>query len=338
VGTVTRKSVPVQLRGIGNVQAYSTVSVKTMVSGRLEQVHFREGQDLKKGSLLFKIDPRPFEAAVRQAEATLGRDIAQMEYAELQNQRYQELADRGVVAREQADRFRSNAEALRATVRADRAALQEAKIQLGYTSIHSPISGRAGDLLVKEGNVIKDNETELVTINRINPIYVAFSVPEQYLAEIKKYMAGNRLPVEAILPENPSRPERGILTFVDNRVNPATGTIQLKGMFENSDGRLWPGQFVDAVLTLATQPDAIVVPSQAVQEGQQGPYVFVVKADLTVESRPVVVRRRLNDESVVEGLKPGETVVTDGQLQLVPGAKVAVKNDESTTATQGKAQ
>ena len=388
VGTVTQKAVPVQIRVIGNVQAYSTITVKSIVGGEISQVHFTEGQDVKKGDLLFTIDPRPFEAGleqaqanlardiaqvgqveadlaknialVKQAEANLERDVAQAENAKVEAKRYESLIERQVVSRQQYDQFRTNAEALEATVRADRAAKESAeaavrssraalenvraavradqaaaeyaKIQLGYCFIRSPMDGRTGNLLVKRGNVVKANDMDLVTINQISPIYAAFSVPEQNLPEIKKYMVGSPLKVEVQPPNDTIGTEQGALTFIDNTVDRTTGTILLKATFSNKGRRLWPGQFVNVVLTLTTQPDAIIVPSEAVQTGQDGQYVFVVKPDLTVELRPVVVNRILNNESIIEkGLKDGEKVVTDGQLQLVPGAKVEVKGSSNNS-------
>ncbi len=359
IATVAQKTVPVQVRVIGTAQAYATVSVKTQVSGELTEVLFQEGQDVKKGDLLFVIDPRPFEEALKQAqanlardtaqwkqaEANLARDTAQLQNAEAEARRYQDLVRQGIVAQEVYDRIRTTADAQRAGVnagraamenaeaaaRADRAAIENARIQLGYCSIHSPIDGRTGSLLVHRGNIVKANDTVLVVINQINPIYVSFSVPEQYLAEIKKYMAGGRLQVEALIPNEENRPERGTLTFVDNAVDAGTGTIRLKGTFSNTGRRLWPGLFVNVVLTLSSRPDAIVVPSQAVQTGQEGQFVFVVKADSTAEARRVVVARAVEGETVIEkGLRPGEKVVIDGQLRLVPGAKVEVKNSRGS--------
>lgn len=388
VGTVIQKTVPVQLRAIGNVQAYSTVSVKSRVAGQLMRVYFKEGHDVKNGEPLFLIDPRPLEAALKQAEANLERDMAQVKQAEadlaknialvkqaegnlerdtaqlknaeVEAARYEFLVEKKVVAKQQYDQFRTNAEALQATVRvdkaalesaeaavraskaavenaeaavrADKAAVENAKIQLGYCSIRSPMDGRTGSLIVQEGNIIKENDANLVVINQITPIYVTFSVPEQNLPEIKKYMAGGSLKVEALPPNDRSSAEQGVLSFIDNTVDKTTGTILLKGTFTNKEKRLWPGQFVNVVLTLTTQSDAIIIPSQAVQTGQQGQYVFVLKPDLTVEVRPVVVNRTLNNESIIDkGLQTGEKVVTDGQLQLVPGAKVEVKGSSSNS-------
>jgi multidrug efflux system membrane fusion protein len=339
VGAATQKTVPVQLRAIGNVQAYSTVTVKSKVGGELVRVHFTEGQDVKKGDHLFTIDPRPYEAALKQAEANLGRDLAQAKNAQEDARRYEFLIQKGVVARQQYDKFRTDADALEATVLADRAAVENAKIQLGYCSIHSPIDGRTGSLIVQQGNIIKAEDINLVVINQIIPINVAFSIPEQFLPEIKKYMASGKLHVEALIPMNEARPERGVITFIDNAVDSSTGTIRLKGTFANREKDLWPGQFVNVVLTLTTEPNAIVIPSQAVQTGQEGQYVFVVKQDLTVESRPVVAGRTVNNETVIQkGLQVNEKVVTDGQLRLYPGAKVEIKISDSSKATNKKTQ
>jgi len=337
VSTATQKTVPVQLRAIGNVQAYSTVTIKSKVGGELVRVHFTEGQDVKKGDLLFMIDPRPYEAALKQAEANLQRDIAQAKHAREDARRYESLIQKGVVPQQQYDKFRSDADALEATVLADRAAVENAKIQLGYCSLHSPIDGRTGSLIVKQGNIIKAEDINLVVINQIIPIDVAFSVPEQFLSEIKKYMAVGKLQVEALIPMNEERPERGVITFIDNAVDTNTGTIRLKGTFANRENKLWPGQFVNVVLTLTTEPNAIVVPSQTIQTGQEGQYIFVVKEDLTVESRPVVAGRTMNNETVVKkGLNPDEKVVTDGQLLLYPGAKVEIKTSDSSKANNKK--
>lgn len=395
IGTVTQKTVPVQLRNIGNVQAYSTVIAKSQIGGELVRVHFTEGQDVRKGDLLFTIDPRPYESALKQAEANLVKDIAQVRQAEanlaksnaqvkqseadlerdiaraknaeVEARRYEFLIEKGVVARQQYDKFRTDADALEATVRADRAALENAgaavrasraalenaeasvhasratvenaKVQLGYCFLRSPMDGRTGSLIVQQGTVVKANDIDLVVINQINPIYVAFSVPEQYLSEIKHYMAKAKLKVEAILPKDTGRSEEGFITFIDNAIDRTTGTIKLKGTFVNKEKKLWPGQFVNVVLTLTTQPNAVVVPSQAIQTGQEGQYVFVVKSDLTAESRPVVVHRVVDGEAVIEkGLTAGEKVVTDGQLRLYPGARLEIKDSNANTAPKGKPQ
>jgi multidrug efflux system membrane fusion protein len=325
--TVVQKTVPVQFNTIGNVEAYSTVSFKSQIGGILTRVHFREGQDVSKGDLLFTIDPRPYEAALKQAEANLAKDAAQLENARVEVRRYEELVKKGYVAQEQYDQIQTNAAALEATVNADKALVENAHLQLKYCYIYSPINGRTGTLIVNEGNLIKANaDTSMVVINQIQPIYVTFSVPEQNLSEIKKYMSYGKVKVQAFITKGEDNPEEGILNFVDNTVDVATGTIKLKATFVNKGKRLWPGQFIDVVMTLTTQPNAIVVPSQSIQTGQKGQYVFVIKSDLSVESRPVVVARSLDGESVIEkGLQPGEKVVTDGQLRLVPGTKVNIK-------------
>jgi len=327
-GTVIQKTVPVQVRAIGNVEAYSTVAVKSQIGGVLTRVHFREGEYVNKGALLFTIDPRPYEAALKQAEANLAKDNAQLENANAQVRRYEELVKKGYVAQEQYDQIRTNAAAFEATVNADKAIVENARLQLKYCFIYSPITGRTGSLIANQGNLIKANaDTSMVVINQIQPIYVTFSVPEQNLLEIKRYMAEGNLKIEAFLSKEDVNPEQGVLTFIDNAVDLATGTIELKGTFANKEKRLWPGQFVSAVLTLTSQPNAIIVPSQSIQTGQKGQYVFVIKNDLTVEDRPVIVGRTLNSETVIDkGLQSGERVVTDGQLRLVPGAKVEVKN------------
>jgi multidrug efflux system membrane fusion protein len=300
VGAASLKTVPVQVRVIGTGEAFSTVNVKSQVEGRLESVHFQEGQDVKKGDLLFSIDPRPFEAAVQQAEANLARDQALLKNAKAQAQRYDALFKAGIVSKDQYDQFNTNAASLEATVKADQAALETGKIQLGYCSIYAPIDGRTGNLMVHPGNTVKSGDATLVVINQISPIYVDFSVPEQNLPEVKKYQAQGSLPVQAIVPQEESHPEEGKVTFINNTVDNTTGTILLKGTFPNPDKRLWPGQFVNVVLTLTAMRDAVVVPFAAVQTGQQGQYVFVVKGDNSVEIRPVVPGADFGGEAVLE--------------------------------------
>lgn len=327
VATATQKKVPVALSAIGNAEAYSTISVKARAGGYLSRVHIKEGQDVNKGDLLFTIDPRPYEALLKQAEANLARDIAQMENAKRDAIRYEELIKKGYVAKEQYEQFQTNSDALEAVVKADRAALENARLLHEYCFIRSPVSGRTGSLLEHEGNLIKaDADTPMLVINQIQPIYVVFSVPEQYLAEIKRYMASGKLEVDAFISGDRERPERGYLSFVDNTVDVKTGTIMLKGTFANEKKRLWPGQFVDVSMTLTSRPDAVVVPSQAVQTGQQGTYVFVVKKDRTVDSRPVQTSLTYGSETVIDkGLEAGEEVVTDGQMLLAPGFRVEIK-------------
>lgn len=319
------KDVPVELHAIGNVEAYSTVTVKSLVPGQIIRVHFREGDYVSKGQILFSIDPRSIEASLRQAEATQAKDTVDLKNAEVESARYKELVDKGIVSREQYDQFRTTAESLREAVKADKAAVEVFRVSLSYTSIYSPVEGRTGNLSTKEGNVVKDNDTTMVVINQVRPIYVTFSVPEQSLPDIRKYMARGRLKVRAFV-HGDKEPVEGVLTFIDNAVDAATGMIKLKGTFENAENKLWPGQYVDTALTLTTQAGATVVPSAAVQTGQQGQFVFVIKPDMTVEQRPVSSSLTYGDDTVVDkGVKPGERVVTDGQLRLVPGTKVGIK-------------
>lgn len=328
VATVVQKTIPVQINAIGNVEAYSIASVKSQIGGVLTRVHFREGQDVNRGDLLFTIDPRPYEVALKQVEANLAKDNAQLENARKEVSRYEELVKKGYVAQQQYDQISTNAAALEATVNADNALVENARLQLKYCYIYSPINGRTGNLIVNEGNLIKANaDSPIVVINQIQPIYVTFSVPEQYLGEIKKYMSSGKLKVKVVIGKDEKHPEAGVLTFVDNTVDTSTGTIKLKATFTNRDRRLWPGQFVDVVMTLTVRPDAVVVPSQAIQTGQKGLFVFVIKPDLTAESRPVVTGLTFEEETVVEkGLQSGERVVTDGQMRLFPGAKVELKS------------
>jgi multidrug efflux system membrane fusion protein len=316
-----------QLQAIGRVETFSTVSLKSQVNGEILSVHFKPGDNVKKGDLLFKIDSRTFEASLKQAEGNLARDAAQLENAQLNAQRYARLAEQGIVAQQLADQMNSNFEALEATVRADKAAIEYAKLQIEYCTIRAPMSGRTGTLLVYPGTLVKSNDVPiLVVINQISPTYVEFAVPEQVLTAIKRYMSSGGLYADAAIPNDP-RPVRGSLSFVDNTVDRATGTIRLRATFPNDDARLWPGQFVNVTLTLAQQANAIVAPSQAVQTSQSGQFVFVVKNDNTVEMRPVTVSRTVENMSVFEkGLQAGETVVTDGQVSLVPNTKVTIKS------------
>lgn len=327
VATVQQKNVPLQLRAIGRVETFSTVSLKSQVSGEILSVHFKPGQDVRKGDLLFKIDSRTFEAALRQADANLARDQAQLENAQIQARRYAQLAEQGIVAQQLADQTTASADALEAAVRADRAAIDYAKLQIEFCTIRSPMPGRTGTLLVYPGTLVKSNDVPiLVVINQISPTYVEFAVPEMNLASVKRHMAAGILSVQAQIPDD-ARPSRGALSFVDNAVDRTTGTIRLRGTFSNEDARLWPGQFVNVTLNLAEQANAVVAPSEAVQTGQAGQFVFVVKSDSTVEMRPVTISRSADGISIIEkGLQPGETVVVDGQVSLVPNAKVSIKN------------
>jgi len=334
VGRVVQKPVPLQLQVIGTVEPSSTVAIRAQVTSELTSVTFKEGDDVREGQLLFTFDQRPLEAAVKQAEANLQRDTAEAANAAAQARRASELAARGIATREQVETASTNANALDATVRADAAAVENARVQLQYATIKAPISGRTGALQVHPGNLVRANDTTpLVVINQIKPINVTFAVPEAQLPLLKQYLAKGAVHVQAEAPSEDDRPSEGRITFVDNAVDPTTGTIRVKGSFPNGDARLWPGQFVNVVMTLATDPDALVVPSAAVQVGQQGSYVFVVKPDHTAEMRTVEVGRTVgSDTLVVKGLTAGETVVTDGQLRLGPGTRVSIKGEAGAGA------
>jgi multidrug efflux system membrane fusion protein len=352
VATAVSESVPVEIRVVGDVEPSSTVQIKSQIAGELTQVHFTEGQNVEKGQLLFEIDARPYEDALRQAEANVARDQAQLKQSEatrlrdiasLKNaesdaDRYATLQKEGVVSRQQADASRTSADVLKESIRADEAAIESArasinadaaavaaaKLNLEYCRIEAPVSGRTGNLLVHAGNLVKVNDVPLVVINRIAPVFVSFSVPEDQLTEVRaRYASGSKLGVDVTPQDAPGAPSHGVLTVVDNAVDNTTGTIKLKATFPNDDKRLWPGQFVNVVLTLNTQKDATVIPSEAVQAGQQGSFVYVVKPNKTVEARLVKVGQTLERRVVIDkGLAAGETVVTDGQLLLAPGAPV----------------
>jgi multidrug efflux system membrane fusion protein len=327
VATVTEKTVPVELKVIGNVEAYSTVSIKSRLSGQLVQVNFKEGQDVKAGELLFVIDPRPYEAALRQVEANLVRDKALATKAQGDARRYAELIRKQFVSQQDYDQAKATAESLAATVNADQVAVQNARLNLSYCYIKAPITGRTGSLIAHMGNQIKaDADTAMLVINQIQPIYVSFAIPEQNLAAVRKYMAAEKVPASAVIAGQENNPEVGVLSFIDNTVDKTTGTILCKATFTNESKRLWPGLFVNVVVQLSSQPNAVLAPSQAIQTSQEGQIVFVVKPDLTVEIRPVEVGRSINGEVIItKGLTPGERVVTDGQLRLAPGAKVEIK-------------
>jgi multidrug efflux system membrane fusion protein len=327
VATVIQKNMPVQLAATGTVEAYATVSIRAQVGGVITKVSFTQGQDVKQGDPLFTIDPRPLEAALKQAEANLQRDTAQLQNSREQARRYAELVKKQYVSQEQYDQIKTTSDALESVVDADKAAVDNAKVQLSYCYIFAPVDGRTGSLLVNQGNLVRTNDTTpLVVINQVSPIYVTFSLPEGNLPEIKARMAQSSLKVLAILPQSPDNPEQGNLTFVDNAVDATTGTIKFKGTFANAGRRLWPGQFVKVLLNLTEQPNAVVIPFQAIQSGQDTQLVFVVKPDRTVEVRPIVVSRTLNGEAVVtKGLTPGETIVTDGQFLLSAGSRVQIK-------------
>jgi multidrug efflux system membrane fusion protein len=317
---------------VGHVMPYSTVTIRPQIGGVISQVHFQEGQEVKKDDLLFTIDPRPTQAALDVARAALERDAAQLEYAKINFAREQKLFDQKLISQDELDTNRASQDALTGTVAADRAAITNALLNLEFTEIRAPFDGKTGSLQFYQGNVVKAPDDTLLTINQIHPIYVAFAVPEQYLPEIKREMRQKTLKASAAFQNLEGPPPQGELTFVDNSVDMTTGTIQLKATFPNKDNMLWPGQFVQVTLTLSELTNAIMVPSQAVQTGQNGQFVYIVKPDQTVEERPVTTGITYQGAVVVQqGLKTGETVVTDGQLRLAPGVKVNIKNAISST-------
>lgn len=341
--TVQKKTIPIEIKAIGNVEPYFSVTVLSQIDGTLQQTHFKEGDDVKKGQLLFSIDPRPFVESVRQAEAALLQDKRQLEFYESQAKRYTFLVEKGAVDKNTAEQNQTLAATQAEKVKNDRAQLENAKLKLQYCYIRSEIDGRAGSYLTNAGTSLKTNDTKLVVINQLMPVYVTFSVPEKDLPNIKKFGQNEKLKVLAFPPGFAKDARQGQLTFIDNAVNIQTGMIKLKAVFSNRDKYLWPGQFLNVVMTLAMEPDALVVPTSAVQVSQQGQYVFVVKDDMTVETRLVKVARELSDELVLEtGVSAGETVVTDGQLKLKPGFKVMIKKlgdgSDNATAIKKEAQ
>lgn len=330
VGKVTQKTMPVELVAVGNVEAISTVSIRAQVAGEVQKVHFKEGDFVTKGQVLFTIDPRPYEAALAQAKAAMARDKATDVYDRAQAKRYKTLFDQGVIPAEQVDSFTSAADAQDAVVNSDEAAVKTAELNLEYCTIASPIDGRTGAVMVKAGNLVKVADVPIVVINQVDPIYVNFGVPQQFWPDIKEHVDRGALHVKATIPKDAGSPVDGTLTFVDNVVDTTTGTIHLRGTFENQRNRLWPGLYVNILLTLSEQPNAIVVPAHSIITTQQGSYVYVVRANNTVEQRIVVPSRTIADDTVVEkGVRPGETIVTDGQINLIPGATVEAKNSSA---------
>ena len=334
VGRVVEKEMPLDVSVVGTVEAFSTVAVRAQVTGELKAVNFKQGDDVREGQVLFTLDHRPLEAALHQAEANLARDTAQAANAKVIAQRMEDLVERGVGTREQRDTARTTAAALDAVVGANRAAVENAKVQLQYATIRAPIAGRTGALMVHAGNLVRANDQlPLVVINQVSPIYVSFGIPEALLPDLRRYMSMRELDVEALPPNEEIAPALGRITFVDNQVDQTTGTIRIKATFPNSNRRLWPGQFVNVRVRLATDANALVVPSVAVQAGPEGQYVYVVKGDQTVEMRAVEVARTAGQETVIkQGVKAGETVVLDGQLRLMPGSRITIKGGTTQKA------
>ena len=326
VGKAEEKNMPAQITAIGNVQPFTKVAVRSQITGQLAKVHFLEGSEVKRGELLFTIDPRTAEAALEQMKANLARDEAQLENARIEFARMKKLFESNISSRDDYDKAQANLDTLRGTVLADQAALRNAALNLEFTSIRSPINGRTGNVLVHEGNIVKAEDDVLLQINQVRPIFAAFAVPEQFLPEIRLRMRDGPLKAQVNFVNLEAPPAQGEVAFIDNAVDATTGTVQLKARFDNAENALWPGQFVQVIMTLSEQANAVVVPTPAIQPGQNGDFIFVVKADQTVEMRPVVVGAARDGQTVVQsGVEPGETVVIDGQLRLVPGARVEPK-------------
>ena len=334
---------PIQITAIGTVQAIAVVMIKSRIDGEIARVNFEEGQEVNEGDLMFTLDDRAAKAALQQAEATLERDKAQLERYRLEVTRQSGLATRGVATAQKLEDTMTNEAVYEATVRASEAAVETARVNLAYTVIKAPITGRTGSVALKRGNVVKAVDTTpvvmpLVTITQLRPIYVTFTVPERYLADLRAAQAAGRLPVNVAIPDQPRSPITGALTFFDNQVDAATGTITLKATFANDDTRLWPGQFVNVTLTLGVEPNAVVAPNAAIQIGQNGPYVFVIKENSTVELRLVRTSRVVGNQTVIaEGLAAGERLVVDGQLRLANGSRVNVQRTETPAASKAPA-
>lgn len=328
VAKAVARTIPNQLHEIGNVEAFATVNIKSRVEGQLVAIAFNEGDFVKKGQLLFTLDSRPFAAALKLAQANLAKDQAQLVKAEADERRYSYLLQESVGSREQYDQAHSTAAALRATVIADQADIETAQLNLEYSKILSPLDGRTGNLQSHIGDLIKaDADTPMVTITQVQPIYVAFSVPENQLPTVRMNLETHRLEVDAAIPNSPENAEHGVLAFIDNTVDKTTGTILLKGLFQNENRHLWPGEFVNTTLTLNEIRNAVLVPSQAVQTGQSGSVVFVIDDHMQAHLRPIVPGAQVGGDTVIEhGIEAGETVVTDGQILLAPGARVRIKN------------
>ena len=329
----SQQNVPVVIKAIGNMEASESVAIRTQISGELTKVAFREGQDVQKGALLFQLDSRSYQAALLKAEASLARDRIIQNNARKDYERYSQLVKEGIVTQEQAEGYRTKAESAAADLDADKAAVESARTQLSFCTITAPISGRLGALAIDRGNVVKANDTVLVTINKLVPINASFSIAEKDFAAVKRQMVAGRMSVTAEVPGALGAKETGVVTFVDNTIDATTGTIRIKAAFENTKKLLWPGQFVNLSLTMAIMNNAVVVPSQALQTGQNGQFVFVVTKEGVAEIRPVVVGPVSQGVTVIEkGLQSGEQVVVDGQMRVVPGGKVEIKQPDKPAA------
>jgi multidrug efflux system membrane fusion protein len=335
VATAERRTVPFELAATGTVEPIQTVAVQAQVSGVLQRVAFKEGQEVKQGQVLFQLDPRPYRAAFEQASAFLARDSAQAANATQEAKRYESLVEKEFVTSQQYDQVRTTAAAARATLAGSQAALDQARLNLQYATIRAPITGRTGSLLIREGNLVRASASEpLVKINRLRPIMVRFAVPATNLPLIQAH-AGKGLVVRAE-PSGGGDPSEGTLSFVDNAVDSTTGTILLKGRFPNDDGSLWPGGFVNVRLQLYVEPDALVIPTAAVVSGQQGNFVFVIQPDSSASTKAVTINRTAGDFAIVSGdVQPGDRVVVDGQLRLRQGSKVQIKAVADTARRLG---
>jgi multidrug efflux system membrane fusion protein len=330
IAEIITLDVPIRLSTVGTVEAYSTVKVTSRVSGLVIGQHVKEGQFVEKGQLLFTIDDEPYQTILASARSNLERDCIKLEKARKDAARYADLLKKDYVTREQAEQIQADSNALEAVIKGDEAALENAKLNVSYCRITAPIGGKAGAVLIHEGNLVKENDggNPIMIINQLTPVFVRFAVPEQYLTEIKFRMAEHDLEVQATAAGQEGKINKGRLTFLDNAIQADSGTIDLKAIFENSDSSLWPGMFINVVLVLGTRSGAVASPVAAVQMGQDGAYVFVLKNDMTVELRQVTAGEQSGNYVVIEsGLSPDETVVTDGQLMLFPGAKVTVTNE-----------
>jgi len=328
VASVEQRDIPVQIKAIGNVEAYQTVQIRSQVNGQIQKIFFKEGEDVRQGQPLFQLDKRPFQADLEKAIAQMRHDQAQAENSRIQAERYSDLEKQGIVSHEQAEQLRAQAKADASAVEADKAAVDAARVQLQYTDIVAPINARAGVLMINLGNLVKANDTPyLLQLNQVAPIYVTFSVPESNLDRVRQRFSSGQLKVLAYPKGQSDKLAEGQLTFIDNGVDTTTGMLKLKGTFQNNDRRLWPGEFVDVALVLSIQKNALVVPTKAIQTGQQGEYVYVVRADSTAESRPVKTAGAYQNVTLIsDGLKTGERVVVNGQMRVAPNAKVFVQD------------